>query len=86
MLTSVLENGSERRLLLDFKNRGSKHAFLKNLSVKVTSEGTTITLSPEQIDPIEGENLLAGSRRRYEIPWPAGLPSGTPEGIFSYGR
>ena len=86
MLAGIMENGSERRLLLDFENQGSKHAFLKNLSVKVNCGGTTITLSPEQIDQIQGENLLAGSRRRYELPWPAGLPSGTPEGSFSYDR
>lgn len=85
MDASIKEDGSERRLVLEFENQGSKHAFLKNLSVKVACGATTIALSPEQIDQIQGENLLAGSRRRYEFPWPAGLPNGTPQGIFSYG-
>ena len=86
MGASLLENGSERRLLLDFENQGSRHAVLKNLSVKVTCGATTIPISPEQIDPIQGENLLAGSRRRIQLPWPTGLPVGTPQGVFSYDR
>lgn len=86
MGASLIENGSERRLLLDFENQGSRHAVLKNLSVKVTCGATTIPISPEQIDPIQGENLLAGSRRRIQLPWPTGLPVGTPQGTFSYDR
>lgn len=78
-------NGSDT-LVLDFKNQGTAHQNLDDLTVTITSAGsngqTAIQLTSEQLKGVSGENILAGQERQFIIPAPAGLPEGPLTGTF----
>ena len=65
-------------LELDLENRGSRHAIIDrpSLSLKV-GEATSRISEPELDKALGGMNILAGSKRRILLPWPAGLPLGS---------
>jgi fimbrial chaperone protein len=75
-----------RSLELTFSNTGTKHDVLRNLRLRLQSGGQTVELGPEQLEGVSGENLLSGSRRRFTIPWPVGLPDGRITATFDYHR
>ena len=62
-------------------NEGTAHTILGHLSIDLTStdgDGTVtkVELPEESLPGFNGENVLRESRRRFVIPWPAGLGTG----------
>ena len=60
-------------------NRGLAHVHLTNAQLTATSlaDGKTVTLSSLRLTgSMAGENVLAGSVRRFSIPWPTELAVG----------
>jgi fimbrial chaperone protein len=77
------EDGSQK-LVLNFENQGTAHKLLTGLVVNLTSAGQTITLSgDEQLKGVIGENILAGNKRRFVLPWPKELPVGPVTATFT---
>lgn len=70
------EEGS-KLLSFVFHNRGSRHAILSNLHLHVRNVGDSeeegVRLSPEDLDGINGENILPDSKRRFQIPFPENI-------------
>ncbi len=70
------QNDGSNALALTLENRGSSHAILGNLSIQLPTGRTikgvseTITLTPAELDGMNGENILAGHQRRFSVPWP----------------
>jgi fimbrial chaperone protein len=58
------------------RNDGNAHALLTDPVLTVTKGGVRHELSGTALRAISGENVLAGNRRRFLIPWPADLPFG----------
>jgi fimbrial chaperone protein len=79
-------NGGRRALVLTVRNRGSAHAILGNLKVRLTPKGggAGVELSGQDLQGMEGENILAGHRRRFVLPWPKGLGEGIPEASLDF--
>lgn len=80
------EAEGQSKLGVIFENTGTRHTMLSDLAIQVDSQGQQQTLSPETLQSIEGTNLLAGSRRRFVLDWPAGLPVGKPKAKFQLGK
>ncbi len=86
----VLESASHQNingqdaLVVQFHNQGTAHQLLTGLHLTLTpgAGGQTVTLSPEQLQGISGENLLAQNQRQFTVPWPAGLPVGPVTATF----
>jgi len=59
---------------LTFFNRGSRHTVLTDLhlilSSESTGEGEELHFGPEDLKGVNGENLLPGSKRRFQVPIP----------------
>ncbi|WOD41168.1 molecular chaperone [Nodosilinea sp. E11] len=79
----VLESASHQTingqdaLVLQFNNQGTAHKVMTGLHLTLTSPGgQTITLSPEQLRGVSGENMLAQHQRQFTLPWPDGFPVG----------
>ncbi len=63
----------EPYLALVFENRGSRHAILNQLEIRLDSpydNFETISLEGEDLAGVSGENILAGNRRVFLIPEP----------------
>jgi len=82
--STIEENYDTIRLI--FENNGMRHDHLHDLSIAFTSKDTDIkvTLHKEQLDGINGENILAKTSRRFKIPWPEKLPKGPVSITFTY--
>lgn len=61
-----------RELLLEVYNRGTAHRILKDFRI-LLPDGTS--LDSDKVEGMNGSNILAGSRRRFLLPWPRGLDS-----------
>ena len=75
-------------LTFEFQNIGTRHALLRDLAVSLRdSEGgdVRISLEADQLAGIAGENMLAGSIRRFELPVPADLWDGPIYADMEYG-
>jgi fimbrial chaperone protein len=71
-------------LILDFENIGTAHKNLTGLEVNLTSEqGKTVTLTKDNLQGVIGENILAGNKRRFVLPWPKELPVGPVTATFT---
>ncbi|MBE9108180.1 molecular chaperone [Nodosilinea sp. LEGE 07298] len=71
-------------LAVTFANTGSASASLRDLSLSLTAQGQSVTLSSDQIKDITGTTVLPGQSRRYLLPWPANLPQGSVTAAFDY--
>ncbi len=83
--------GGSAKLLVVIENNGSAHALLRNLTLSVTGRDatgadTTVALTPEQLDGMIGQNVLAGRRRAFRLPWPTALADGPVSITFDYVR
>lgn len=76
----------ERQLALTFHNRGSAHTILHDLELTLRAGGRTARFGPDDLKGIAGENLLAKTKRRFVIPWPAELPDDAVSATFDYRR
>jgi fimbrial chaperone protein len=65
--------GGANVLALTVENSGTGGAVIASCAVRLTSAGTTIALSDAGVAK---SRVPAGARRRYLLPWPAGLPVG----------
>ncbi|MEQ9333853.1 hypothetical protein [Thalassobaculum sp.] len=67
------------------ENRGTLHAILDAPSLTVTAGGVTKTVDAEALNAVlNGENILAGAKRRIVLPWPPGLPAGPVSANLAY--
>jgi len=79
----------DSELVLTFANQGTAHALLTNLKLNLTpSENNSkpVTLIPKQLKGVSGENILAGSKRRFSLPCPSGLSNRKLTATFEYDR
>ena len=71
------KKGQPDQIELVFENTGAAHRVLSGLRLRIVTtepEPKTLTLEPDSLPMLEGQNVLAGGTRRFEIPWPAALP------------
>jgi len=76
----------KRQIELIFHNRGTAHSILRELRLKIQAGDKTVELGAEALPKVSGENLLAGQKRRFTIPWPEGLPDGPLRVTFEFSR
>jgi fimbrial chaperone protein len=69
-------DAGEQRLSVTVNNQGTRHALMGNLKLTVTAGGQSVTMSPEQLEGMNGANILAGATRRFSVAWPDGIPVG----------
>ena len=80
-ITRTKRNDGTDGMIVTVHNKGNTHAILGDLSLRLTCAGysedssTTIVLPPEQLVGMNGENILAGHKRRFVLPWPSQLDS-----------
>jgi fimbrial chaperone protein len=72
------------RLVITFDNQGTRRAVLSELNLNLTSQGSQLTLKPEQLEGVNNGVILAGNQRRFSIPWPQQLPIGEVTGTFTF--
>jgi len=86
--SAVAKNNAEgqRGLELVFHNRGSAHAILEDLRIKLRAGDKTVELGPEALPHVTGENMLAGQKRRFSLPWPDGLTDGPLQVTFDFSK
>ncbi len=87
--TAAQESSGDRQLSVTLHNRGQAHAILRNLSLSLEGEANgdsaaALALRPEQLDGMNGENILAGHKRRFLLPWPQELPFGPVQATFEF--
>jgi fimbrial chaperone protein len=64
-----------KSLELVMNNQGTQHALLRNLKLELTDDkGKTVTLAGDkQLKDVTGEGILAGHKREFNVPAPAGI-------------
>jgi fimbrial chaperone protein len=79
----------DNKLVLTFANQGTAHTLLNNLRLNlapVGKEASLVRLEDKQLRGVNGENMLAGSKRRFSLPCPVGLPNEKLTATFEYDR
>lgn len=81
----------EDELVITFHNQGTAHTLLNDLTLGITpanptKNSPTITLTPEMLIGISGENILAQSKRQFRLPYPEELPVGDVDVTFDFNR
>lgn len=75
------------QLILTFANQGTAHTYLSGLKLHLSSAGQkskVVNLSPEQLKGVNGENLLAGSKRQFILACPTDFPIGPVSATFEF--
>jgi fimbrial chaperone protein len=78
----------EKRLALEFENRGNVHQLFYEPIITIISRTdagaiiSEVVLDSEHLKTIQGQNILAGKKRVFELPWPEGLKKGKLEAKF----
>ena len=67
-------------------NRGATHTVLRDLKLKLSVGDKTVDLGSDELKGMAGENILAGKKRRFLLPPPAGLPDGPVQISFDFRR
>lgn len=70
------------QLTIAIANQGTAHHVIKNLQLIATVNDKAFTFTGDQLKTIVGQNILAGAKRRFTLPWPSGLPKGEPKVAF----
>jgi fimbrial chaperone protein len=70
-----------KKLAIEMKNDGNTHQIMYQPKLQITSSsnGNTtskVTLEADKLSGFSGENLLAGTRRIFLVPWPDELKEG----------
>lgn len=65
-----------RQMEVILRNGGTGHGLLVDPVLTVSKGGVERKLSGDALKAIAGENVLAGGKRRFLVPWPADLPFG----------
>lgn len=78
-------DGSDQ-LAITFDNQGTGRAVLGNLqlTLSTTGQAAKVELKPEQLANINNSLILPGSKRRFVMAWPKGLPVGPVTGTFTF--
>ncbi len=81
----------EAKLAVVLHNQGTAHSLLRGLTLNVTGQApgggkVSVALTAKQLGGMIGQNLLAGRRRVFRLPWPAKLSSGPVVVTFNYAR
>jgi fimbrial chaperone protein len=63
-------------LALTLDNSGSAGAVVAGCAIHLSAGGNTVELPGEALGPVRKSRVLAGTRRRYLLPWPKALPVG----------
>ena len=63
-----------KKLTLTLENSGTAHKVMNEISVKVSAGGKSVELPSANLKIFETENLLAGTRKTFVLPWPKELP------------
>lgn len=75
------------QLALTFSNQGTAHVALRDLRLELKSaQGTVVQLGPEQLKGVNNTVILAGNKRRFVIPYPAGLSQGPVTATFQFNQ
>lgn len=76
VIESAVRTGDDR-LEMVFHNRGNTHLIITDMALRFTetvNDGTaTSVISVEELAGVEGENILAGARRRFFVSLPRGM-------------
>jgi fimbrial chaperone protein len=78
----------DKRLALEFENRGNVHQLFYKPIITIISRTDAgailneVVLDSEHLKTIQGQNILAGNKRVFELPWPEGLKMGKLEAKF----
>lgn len=84
------DNEGGRRLSLTLINRGTSHSVITEPVLTLTAPadgsgtGSRVVLSGEELEEIEGENLLSARKRVFHLPCPETLPDGELEAKLTY--
>jgi fimbrial chaperone protein len=78
----VIESASPQKtkdgkdeLVLTLENQGTAHQLLRGIKIVLTpNQGQAIKLTKDQLKEIETQNVLAGNKRQFVLPWPKELP------------
>ena len=72
------------KLELVMTNDGSSHGIIKEPSLTLTgAAGSSVTLAGDALASMHNTNVLAKAKRRYVLPWPAGLSGDAAQGRFA---
>jgi fimbrial chaperone protein len=74
----------QRMLEVVLQNRGRAHTLIDEPRLQVSAGGETHSLNSASLRTLQGENVLAESKRRFLIPWPGDLPFEKPDVKFEY--
>lgn len=80
-LEPYTDNDGNRMLAIEMQNNGNVHQIMYQPRFTVTSSSngsitSKVTLGPDQLSGLSGENILAGHRRIFLVPWPNDLKEG----------
>ncbi len=82
-LHSVNKQG-QQHLVLQLENEGEAHVLLRDPVLSLMVNGLTVSLKKEQLALIASQNILAGHRREFRLPWPKELPTGVVKATLQY--
>ncbi|HEV7369730.1 fimbrial biogenesis chaperone [Arenibaculum sp.] len=72
----AVTEGGQRLVELTVENAGTSHQILAGPRLTLSGPGGAITLEGDAVAALSGENVLAGTRRRFLLPWPPDLGEG----------
>lgn len=82
---AITDAQNKRMLEVVLDNKGRAHTLLDEPQLTLTVGSAVKTLKDEELTGLVGENILAASKRRFVLPWPADLPvSDQPKVEFKY--
>lgn len=67
---------ADGKLEVVVQNAGTSRQILREPTLTLQAGGKTVSLKADQLEGLAGENVLAGTTRRFLLPWPAGLAAG----------
>lgn len=75
------DSENNKKLAIEMKNNGNTHQIMYEPEFTISSKSngkviSKVTLSGDQLTGFTGENILAGKRRIFLVPWPDGLKEG----------
>ena len=74
-----LSNGKPG-LEIYLKNQGNSRQLLETPQIRLEGQGQSVLLEGEALGAINRRTILADGERRFQIPWPEGLPQGSISG------
>jgi fimbrial chaperone protein len=83
--TEAATRDGKPALAITIENRGNAHARLVDPKLELTAgTGQKVNLGPRDLEELAGVSVLAGKTRRFQVPWPRGLPVGPVSGQITF--